>query len=205
MVKFSTTAAAASAVVLAGVASAQQINTPTALYTCQPYQLSWSGTAPFYVRVLEGGSTSNVLETLQSGVSTTSYTWNVNLAAGTSVTLGLTDASGTPAYTAQVTISDGGDTSCVGSSASGSVAAAGSTSSSAAGATSSAASAASSVTSAASSAGSSASSRASSALSDASASASSAAASASPSSGASALAVSGALGGVAALAAALMA
>lgn len=43
-----------------------------------------------------------VIETLVSAQDVTSYTWNVNVAAGTSVTLGLTDSTGTSAYAAQV-------------------------------------------------------------------------------------------------------
>lgn len=56
--KFSITAAV---LALATAVSAQTINTPTALYTCEPYQIVWSGGAPpYYLRVLEGGTTSNV-------------------------------------------------------------------------------------------------------------------------------------------------
>ncbi|GAA5906393.1 hypothetical protein JCM6882_002718, partial [Rhodosporidiobolus microsporus] len=79
------TTSAFAAAALVGVAAAQQINTPTALYTCQPYAVSWSGgTAPYYVRVLQGGTTNEVIETLQSNVDTTSYSWTVDVAAGTS-------------------------------------------------------------------------------------------------------------------------
>lgn len=45
-----------------------------------------------------------VIETLVSAQDVTSYTWNVNVAAGTSVTLGLTDSTGTSAYAAQVSL-----------------------------------------------------------------------------------------------------
>ncbi|GAA5973951.1 hypothetical protein JCM11641_001239 [Rhodosporidiobolus odoratus] len=198
-VKFSTAAAAASAVAFAGFASAQKIDTPTALYTCQPYQLAWSGgTAPYYVRVLVGGTTSDVLETLLTSTTETSYTWNVDQPAGTSITLGLTDSTGATAYSAAVrhdvvSVSDGGDTSCVGAAASGSSAA-----SSAAGSATLAAS------SASSGASSSAASKASSAGGSATSAASSAAASATGDSSAGSLAVSGVLG-VAALGAALFA
>ncbi|BGP20230.1 hypothetical protein JCM10213v2_008367 [Rhodosporidiobolus nylandii] len=204
MVKIATAATAAA---LVGVAAAQQINTPTALYTCQPY-----------VRVLQGGTTSDVIDTLVSNSDVTSYSWNVNVAAGTSVTLGLTDSTGTSAYTAEVTVMDGGDSSCVGNSA---AAASGSSGSSSAPAATSASSAASAASSSATSLASSASSVASSAASratngassvaskasSAASSATSAAASAAASgntSGAASLAVSGVLG-VAALGAALMA
>ncbi|KAG0659587.1 hypothetical protein C6P46_005078 [Rhodotorula mucilaginosa] len=206
--KFSITAAV---LALATAVSAQTINTPTALYTCEPYQIVWSGGAPpYYLRVLEGGTTSNVIETLVSAQDVTSYTWNVNVAAGTSVTLGLTDSTGTSAYAAQVTVQEGSSTSCVGQAASGSASAAptGSSSlaSSAGGAATSASSAASSASSGASSAASSASGAASSAGSRASSaaqSATSAAASSTPSSGATKNVVSG-LAGVAAVAALLV-
>ncbi|KWU42898.1 hypothetical protein RHOSPDRAFT_20390 [Rhodotorula sp. JG-1b] len=189
--KFSITAAV---LALATAVSAQTINTPTALYTCEPYQIVWSGGAPpYYLRVLEGGTTSNVIETLVSAQDVTSYTWNVNVAAGQSVTLGLTDSTGTSAYAAQVTVQEGSSTSCVGQAASGSASAAPT------GSSSSAASSASSGASSASGAASSAASRASSAAQ----SATSAAASSTPSSGATKNVVSG-LAGVAAVAALLV-
>ncbi|GAA5976491.1 hypothetical protein JCM11641_001319 [Rhodosporidiobolus odoratus] len=157
----------AAALAAAGSALAQSsltINTPTALYTCQPFLLTWSGgQAPYYIRVFQGGSQSDLLETLLSSTSETSYTWNVNLAASTSVTLGMTDSTGASAFTAPVTISDSGDSSCVGSSSSGSSsAAAGSSSSSAAASSSSSSSRAATSATTASSSASSASSAASS-------------------------------------------
>lgn len=62
------------------------------------------GQGPYYVRVLQGGTTSDVIETLVAGQSQTSYTWDVNVAAGKSVTLSVTDATGQTAYTAQVSL-----------------------------------------------------------------------------------------------------
>ncbi|KAK4330705.1 hypothetical protein RTBOTA2_006375 [Rhodotorula toruloides] len=205
-----TVAYVASALALAGLASAQTINTPTALYTCEPYQLSWAGgSAPYYVRVLQGGTTSDVIETLVSAQSVTSYTWNVNVPAGSSVTIGLTDSTGQSAYTAQVTVQAGSSTSCVGQSASGAAGGAAGSSTAAAAGSSSAAGSSAAASSAASTTGgarSSASSAASSGASAASSGASAASPSQSskPSSGAATLAVSG-LVGAAGVAAALLA
>ncbi|GAA5825073.1 hypothetical protein JCM10212_004426 [Sporobolomyces blumeae] len=188
---------------VASLAQAQQISTPTALFTCEPYQINWTGgTGPYYVRANQGGTTSQVLETLVSNENVNSYTWNVDLAAGTSVTLALTDSTGASAYSDKVTVQAGSSTSCIGN------AAAASGSSGASSAASSATDAASSSTSAAGSVTSSAASKTSSAASKgASASQSAASAGASSAggtSGASTLAVSGVLG-VAAVGAAIFA
>ncbi|GAA5863515.1 hypothetical protein JCM3774_006508 [Rhodotorula dairenensis] len=191
------------AAALAVAQGALQINTPTALYTCEPYQLTWSGSqGPYFVRALAGGTTSQVLETLVSNENVNSYTWNVNLAAGTSVTIGVTDSQGQSAYSAQVTVQEGSSTDCVGQAASGSASAASTGSSSlASSATAGAATTASSAASSASSAASTAASRASSAGQ----SAASSAASSTPSaqSGAGKNVISG-LAGVAAVAALLV-
>ncbi|BGP58201.1 hypothetical protein JCM8202_004741 [Rhodotorula sphaerocarpa] len=126
--KFSITAVV---LALATAVSAQTIATPNALYTCEPYQVNWSGgQGPYYVRVLKGTSNSDVIETLVAGQSQTSYTWDVNVAAGTSVHLSVTDATGQTAASAPVTIQQGASTSCVGLAASGSSASAQATGSS---------------------------------------------------------------------------
>ncbi|GAA6048686.1 hypothetical protein JCM3770_002021 [Rhodotorula araucariae] len=153
----------------AGTALAQSslvINTPTVLYQCQPYLLTWGGgSAPYYVRVLPGGQLSGApLATLDEQPTTdTSFTWTVNIPQGTSITLTLTDSTGATASTAPVTIQPG-STTCLGVSSSAGLASSGSATagqstpsatslieSSTGAASSSAASAASSVSSAASS------------------------------------------------------
>ncbi|BGP43613.1 hypothetical protein JCM10450v2_007787 [Rhodotorula kratochvilovae] len=209
--KFTATSIAASALTLASLVSAQSatINTPTQLFTCEPAAITWNGgTGPYYVRVYEGGSTTALIETLQSSVSTNSYTWNVDVPAGQSVTLGLTDSTGATVYSAEVTVTEGSSTACVGGAgASSGASSAAPAASSAAPAASSAAATASSAASSAASPASSAASRATSAASSAASAASSAAApssSASGNSGASTLTLSG-LAGVAALGAALLA
>ncbi|GAA5880740.1 hypothetical protein JCM1840_007421 [Sporobolomyces johnsonii] len=174
---FVTLAAAASAMAQATL----QINTPTALYTCEPYLVSWSGgTAPYYVRVVPGGELAGTpLGYLDSQPTTdTSYTWTVNIAADTSITLTITDSTGNTQATAPVTIQAGSSTSCIGSSSSSAVASSSAASSSAA-SSSAASSSAAPASTASSSASSSASPSASSSASSVSSSASSVASSAS--------------------------
>ncbi|ORY34067.1 hypothetical protein BCR39DRAFT_463001 [Naematelia encephala] len=81
------------------------VSSPASLTQCQPAALSWSdGTAPYYVDILPGGQPSaTALENLgeQSG---TSYTWTVNIAAGTSITVRVTDSTGVINYSSAVTI-----------------------------------------------------------------------------------------------------
>ncbi|CAD6570087.1 MAG: hypothetical protein CYPHOPRED_003736 [Cyphobasidiales sp. Tagirdzhanova-0007] len=85
---------ALSATLVAAV-SALTVNTPAALVQCQPAQLSWDdGTAPYYLAIIPGGQPSAAaLENLpqQSG---TSMTWTVDQAAGTSITVKVTDSTG---------------------------------------------------------------------------------------------------------------
>lgn len=70
--------------------------------------------APYYVTVIPGGEPNGaVLKTLVDGGSEMQYTWQVDLPAGTSITVQVKDASGTPNYTDKVTIGAGSDTSCV--------------------------------------------------------------------------------------------
>ncbi|BGO98020.1 hypothetical protein NBRC10513v2_002020 [Rhodotorula toruloides] len=103
----------AALVAAAGSALAQSsllINTPTALFQCQPYLVTWGGgQAPYFVRVLPGGQLSAApLATLdQQPTSDTQYTWTVNIPAGTSITLTITDSTGATAATAPVTINQG--------------------------------------------------------------------------------------------------
>ncbi|GAA5915416.1 uncharacterized protein JCM6883_007151 [Sporobolomyces salmoneus] len=213
--RFATSALLTIASAVAAVAqSALTINTPTALFTCDPYLVSWSGgSAPYTIRAFPSGQLGGTpLETLVAGTSATSLTWTVNLGAGTGVTLAITDSTGTTIGSAPVTIQAGTSTSCIGSSSS--AASTGSQGASSAASTavstgqttissltSTATSSASSVSSSASSAVSSVSSSLSSAIasvssrvSTATGAASSVVASATPTSGASTLALSGALG-----------
>ncbi|GJN94460.1 hypothetical protein Rhopal_007540-T1 [Rhodotorula paludigena] len=200
--KFTISAVAVSALALASSAAAQvTINTPPPLYTCQNALLSWSGgQAPYYVRVNQGGSTTNTLETIQNGVDSTSYSWQVNQPAGTSVTLAITDGSGQTNYADAVTIQDGGDTSCIGASAS-----SGASSTAASSSAASSSSAAGSSSSAAATTGSQTSrSSQNPSATESTQSGTAASQSAQPTNGAASLALSG-LAGVAAVGAALLA
>jgi len=213
--RFFTSAALTLCAALAAVAqNTLTINTPTALFTCDPYLVAWSGgTGPYTVRVFPAGNIGTTpLATLVTGTSANTLTWTVNLAAGTGVTLAVTDATGTTIPSASVNIQAGSSTSCVGGDAStaASTGSAGATSAQSTSATSvattlssvtsqsAASSAASSVSSAASSVQSSATSAVSSIRSSIASQVSSAtggvAPSSTPASGAGSLALSGALG-----------
>ncbi|KAK4056436.1 hypothetical protein OIO90_002579 [Microbotryomycetes sp. JL221] len=101
----------AAALALAMQAYAATINTPTALIQCQPVQLSWSGVSgsSIFLAVLPGGQSAAlpIQDFGELPASPAAYTWTVNVAAGTSVTIRLTDSTGVPAYTEQVTIQPG--------------------------------------------------------------------------------------------------
>ncbi|SCZ98831.1 BZ3500_MvSof-1268-A1-R1_Chr3-1g05649 [Microbotryum saponariae] len=102
--------------VSAALAQSLLINTPTSLIECQPYAVTWSGgTAPYYVSVLPGGQLSaTALTTLgEQPTTSTTYTWTVNIASGTTVTLKVLDSAGNSAYTAQVTIQAGSSNTCL--------------------------------------------------------------------------------------------
>ncbi|GAA5932433.1 uncharacterized protein JCM15063_001224 [Sporobolomyces koalae] len=210
---FTSTLITAAAALSAAAQSTLTINTPSALFTCDPYLVTWSGgSAPYTVRVFPSGQLSATpLGTLVSGSDATSLTWTVNLAQGTAISLAITDSTGTTVPSAPVTVQAGTSTSCIGGAASNAVStgnvgatsaqsqSASSTTSLSSIASSSASSRASSASSTVSSAATSASSAASSAAESASsristATAATGSAAASPTSGASSLAVSGALG-----------
>ncbi|KAG8983007.1 hypothetical protein FRB94_008186 [Tulasnella sp. JGI-2019a] len=92
------------------------VNTPVSVVQCLPVLLNWNGgIAPYYVTVLPGGQPGAApLESLSSGTSGTSLTWNVDIAAGTEVTIGVRDSTGSVAYSALVTIQSGSSSSCLG-------------------------------------------------------------------------------------------
>ncbi|CDZ97643.1 hypothetical protein [Phaffia rhodozyma] len=160
----STLLVSALAAVSAVAQTALTVNTPFGLTFCQPSLLSWTGgTAPYYLTINQGGSTSAVLETLLSASSATSYTWIVDIAAATSVTVAIKDSTGATNFAQAVTVAANptGATTCgSASSAAQSASSVAATASSVSGTVSSAVAA--SVSSAASSATSAASSAASS-------------------------------------------
>lgn len=71
------------------------------------------------VRVFPAGNIGTTpLATLVTGTTAQTLTWTVNLAAGTGVTLAVTDSSGSTIPSAQTVIQAGSSTSCVGGDAS---------------------------------------------------------------------------------------
>ncbi|KAG7571541.1 hypothetical protein FFLO_00557 [Filobasidium floriforme] len=165
------------AAVLAVTAVSAQINTPAALYQCQPIQISWvPSTGPYYLSVIPGGQPSATPLLDFGQVENSPITWNVNISAGTSVGFTLVDSTGVPKYSDALTIRPGSSDACL--SSSGAAAAPAGSSSAASGAesaTSAAASTAAGVAASASSVASSAASAARSATSAAASGASSAA------------------------------
>ncbi|SCV74753.1 BQ2448_7782 [Microbotryum intermedium] len=138
------------ALALAAVVSAQStISTPTSLIQCQPIALSWTAGsgAPYYVSAIPGGDASGTaLEQIGGGaLNATTFTWTVNIAAGTSVTLKVIDKSGNPNYSQKVTVQAGSNTCTLVNSSSGGSASSGSSSAAAPAAASSAAGMATSV------------------------------------------------------------
>ncbi|RDB25771.1 Protein disulfide-isomerase erp38 [Hypsizygus marmoreus] len=102
------------------------INTPIGPVVCQPLLLTWSGgTPPYFLNRLLfialhafsilPGSQPGASPLIDLGVQNgNSYTWTVNIAAGTSIGLTLRDSTGTTANSAPFTINSGSDSSCVG-------------------------------------------------------------------------------------------
>jgi len=69
--------------------------------------------------IIPGGQVSAAaLEELATGLNDNTYTWNVNLAAQTSITVKITDSKGTIAYSSLETIQPGSSTACLNSTAS---------------------------------------------------------------------------------------
>ncbi|KAJ3556177.1 hypothetical protein NP233_g12038 [Leucocoprinus birnbaumii] len=118
------TSAFVAAAVLASVQSVVglMINTPASLVECQPVRLDWSsdpGTAPYYLSVIPGGQpAAPPLKTFPTIDSATSVTWNVDIQAGTSVTIALKDSTGQTVYTSNLQIQSGSSRSCETSTAS---------------------------------------------------------------------------------------
>ncbi|KAL7004189.1 hypothetical protein EMMF5_006257 [Cystobasidiomycetes sp. EMM_F5] len=100
--------------------SAPIINTPASLTQCQPALLSFSGgQAPYFLAVLPAGQTAATpLLNLPNQAAAGTYTWVVNLAAGTNLSLRITDNTGATNYAAPLVIMSSSDSSCLSSSAS---------------------------------------------------------------------------------------
>ncbi|KAI5982027.1 hypothetical protein EDC04DRAFT_2546931, partial [Pisolithus marmoratus] len=106
------------------------VNTPCVSPLLEPTQLNWSGgQAPYYL-VPRGQPTATPIEQFpnQNG---TSYTWMVDLQAGTTFNIALKDSTGLTAYSDIITVQAGSSTSCVNTSIQGGSATSGGTAASA--------------------------------------------------------------------------
>ncbi|BGO91015.1 hypothetical protein NBRC10512_000145 [Rhodotorula toruloides] len=101
------------------IANAQQVNTPASLTTCQPSQLVIEGgTAPYFVQILPGGQPSaKAIETLPTVYKSGPLTWLVDVPAGTSITLSVTDSTGAINYSSPITVQQGTSSDCLGKNA----------------------------------------------------------------------------------------
>ncbi|KAL1732385.1 hypothetical protein EV714DRAFT_282752 [Schizophyllum commune] len=123
----------------AALAQAFTINTPASVTQCQPTLISWDASdsqAPYYLSILPGDNPSGQ-PLKQFDISDgSSYSWNTDIAGGTSIGLTLKDSTGKTVQSAPVTIQNSSksdpcpaDDSCLnGSSSSGSASSAASTS-----------------------------------------------------------------------------
>ncbi|GAA5879564.1 hypothetical protein JCM8547_003106 [Rhodosporidiobolus lusitaniae] len=170
--------AAALALALQVNAQENRIDTPSAIYQCTAAKFTITCASPPCTLVARpsGDATSSVHNFDKIDSASGSASWTVDQPAGSSVTLWITDSTGSTISSSALTVAEGDDDSCLDGSSSSSGSSASSAASSAA---SGASSAASSAKSGASSAASSAKSAASSAGASASESADAAAASAS--------------------------
>ncbi|CAO1623865.1 unnamed protein product [Jaminaea pallidilutea] len=106
------------AVAFAGAAQAQPvISTPTSLVSCLNAKVAWnSAKAPVHISVFEGNDlTKKPISSLPvQQQSDGSYSWKVNVKAGTVVTFQIRDDAGDTNASAQVTVQDGSDDACRG-------------------------------------------------------------------------------------------
>ncbi|KAK9897409.1 hypothetical protein P389DRAFT_169169 [Cystobasidium minutum MCA 4210] len=124
--KFFATASALAAI--AKIAHAQlMINTPASVVQCQPTLLTFGGgTAPYFLSVLPAGQASATpILTLPDQAQAGSYTWTVNLPAGTNITLQVRDGTGAVNYGSPVVVQQGTSDSCVDQAAASSASAVG--------------------------------------------------------------------------------
>ncbi|KAF8918104.1 hypothetical protein CPB85DRAFT_112750 [Mucidula mucida] len=114
-------AALASLILIPGLV-ALTINTPSGVTECQPQLLQWSGgTSPYYISVIPGGDVSASALKSFDATNATELTWTVDITSGTSITVRAKDSTGAIAYSGEVSVQEGSDTSCVSSSTSVSV------------------------------------------------------------------------------------
>ncbi|KAL5480160.1 hypothetical protein ACEPAI_1430 [Sanghuangporus weigelae] len=112
--KFST--AQFPALLAAACAEAQLlINTPTNAVQCQPLSITWSGGVGKKVDfVVVPGDQPSAPALVDLGQQAgTSLIWVVNVSAGTSIALEVTDSTGTIVQTAPFTVQNSSDSSCL--------------------------------------------------------------------------------------------
>jgi len=95
--------------------NALTVNTITTGVTeCEPVLFTWGGgTAPYYLSLVPGTSTSSAPIKNFGEQQGTQYTWNVDLASGTSFTTVIKDSTGATAFSDLETVSAGTNSSCV--------------------------------------------------------------------------------------------
>ncbi|EIM90921.1 uncharacterized protein STEHIDRAFT_152608 [Stereum hirsutum FP-91666 SS1] len=90
------------------------INTPTSIVQCEPVQITWQeGTSPFSVEVIPGGQPTDSPIIEFPATTDHSLTWDVNVSAGTFISLKVEDAAGTTAFSSAVTVGTSDDISCI--------------------------------------------------------------------------------------------
>ncbi|EIM90920.1 uncharacterized protein STEHIDRAFT_152607 [Stereum hirsutum FP-91666 SS1] len=103
------TALASLRIALPDVLGMLTVDTPTDLVHCEPAEIVWNGgVAPFNVEITAGNDPSSVLEDLGE-TSAQTITWDVDVAAGTSIGIDIRDSTGALAQTADVTIGPSND------------------------------------------------------------------------------------------------
>ncbi|KAG9089115.1 hypothetical protein FRC06_001713 [Ceratobasidium sp. 370] len=97
------------------------INTPAGAVQCQPVQITWTASrTPVFISIIPGGQPGAAALKDFGQQTGNSLTWNVDIPAGTSITLQLRDSTGVVAYSAPTTILNSSDSSCLGQNPSGS-------------------------------------------------------------------------------------
>lgn len=98
---------AAAALLATSVQATLTIDTPSALAECLPTAITWKdATPPVYISAYPKGNTAGKAYTLitKSDQASGSFSWTVNLTAGTTTTLGIRDKTGQVQATAPVSI-----------------------------------------------------------------------------------------------------
>jgi len=92
------------------------INTPVGATQCLPTSVNWAGgNGPYFLAVLPGMDTSATPLKQFPTTSATSFTWTVDIASGTSITLEIRDSTGTINYSSAITVLSSTDASCLNS------------------------------------------------------------------------------------------